>query len=199
MRDLSGHFRKTGEMKKGVYLKTKRLSLKTLRVRHISDQYVNGLNDGQVNKFLMAPRQRKQTRKTVRDYVEANLNSPSGLLFGLFHKTTGDLIGTLRVHDISCFHHSCCLGICLFDRSYWGKGYGQEALNRVVRFVFKKLRMHYIEAGIYQGNRSSVRLFKKCGFRKVAVYRDKYRYDASFRPVLIFGRINPDFNAGSLK
>jgi RimJ/RimL family protein N-acetyltransferase len=199
MRDLSDRFRRKGEMKKEVHLKTKRLDLKTLRVRHISDQYVNGLNDGQVNKFLMAPRQRKQTRKTVRDYVEANLNSPSGLLFGLFHKTTGDLIGTLRVHDISYFHYSCCLGICLFDRSYWGKGYGQEALKETVHFAFKKLRMHYIEAGIYQGNRPSVQLFKKCGFRKVATHRDKYRYDASFRPVLIFGKTDPDFNVKLLK
>ncbi len=186
-------------MNKEINLKTKRLRLKTLRVRHISDKYVDGLNDGQVNKFLVAPRQRKQTRKMVRDYVEANLKSPSGLLFGLFHKTTGDLIGTLRVHDISYFHYSCCLGICLFDKSYWGKGYGQEALNRVVRFAFKELRMHYIEAGITQGNKASVQLFKKCGFKKVATYKDKYRYDASFRPVLIFGKTNPDFNMGLLK
>jgi len=186
-------------MNKEIHLKTKRLDIKTLRVRHISDKYVNGLNDGQVNKFLLGPRQTKQTRKTVRDYVVANLNSTSALLFGLFHKTTGDLIGTLRVHDISYFHYFCYTGICLFDRSYWAKGYGTEALKGVVRFAFKQLRMHYIEAGVYQENRSSVQLFKKCGFRKVATHRGKYRHDASFRPVLIFGKTNPDFNVGLLK
>jgi len=186
-------------MQSQVNLETERLSLKTLRVRHISDKYVNGLNDGQVNEFLVASRREKQTRKTVRDYVEANLKSRSGLLFGLFLQTTGDLIGTLRIHDISYFHYSCCLGICLFDKSYWNKGYGQEALKGAVRFVFKKLRMHYIEAGIYQGNKASIQLFKKCGFRKVVAYRDKYRYDTSFSPVLIFGKTNPDFNVKLLK
>lgn len=186
-------------MNKEVRLTTERLDIRTLRPSHISDKYVNGLNDGEVNKFLVGPRQRKQTRKTVRDFVESNLNSASGVLFGLFHRATGDLIGTLRVHNISFFHYSCDLGICLFDKSYWGQGYGQEALNRAVRFVFKELKMHYIEAGIYQGNGASVQLFKKCGFRKMAAYKDKYRYDASFRPVLVFGKTNPDFNMKLLK
>ena len=186
-------------MKKQFNLSTKRLDIKTLRVSQISQEYIDGLNDVDVNKFLLTPRQVKQTEQTVREFVLDNLNSASSVLFGLFFKPTGHLIGTFRVHNISYFHYSCAVGICLFDKSYWGRGLGQETLKKMVHFIFNELKMHYIEAGMYYGNDSSIQLFKNCGFERIVTYRDKYRYDEHFRAVTFFGKTNRYFNMKLLK
>lgn len=47
-----------------------------------------------------------------------------------------------------------------------GKGYLTEALDLVVHHAFEGLRLHRLEANIQPGNRASLRLVQRIGFRK---------------------------------
>ena len=49
------------------------------------------------------------------------------------------------------------------DKAYWGKGFATEALNSVLDFGFKVLKLHRIEAGCAVDNRSSIRVLEKTG------------------------------------
>jgi ribosomal-protein-alanine N-acetyltransferase len=48
--------------------------------------------------------------------------------------------------------------------SFAGKGYGTEALQLILRYAFKALQLHRIEANIQPGNVASVALVKRAGF-----------------------------------
>jgi len=181
-------------MKKNISLLTDRLKIKLLQVNDITPSYVDGLNDPEVNKFLVNVRLQKQTKKSVADYILFNLQSRTDLLLGIFLKNEGDLIGTIRVSDISNFHYLCTIGICLFHKKYWGNGYALEALNKVSEFVFDRLGIHYIEAGVYADNISSINLFNRAGFSVKCVNRDKFRLDNTFAEVITFGKINSKFD-----
>ena len=186
-------------MKKNVSLNTKRLIIKTLKTGHINHKYVEGLNDPEINKYLVSARLKKQDYGTVRKFVKFNLDSKDSLLLGIFSKKDKRLIGTLRLHDILEFHRLCHLGICVFDKDYWHRGYALEALKRAVRFAFEDLKLHYVEAGVYKENTPSVRLFKRAGFRAMASFKDKYRHIDRFKEVLMFGKTNKRFKHHTLK
>jgi len=181
-------------MKKNICLLTDRLKIKLLQVRDITPAYVDGLNDPEVNKFLVNVRLQKQTKKSVADFILFNLQSPTGLLLGIFLKNNGDLIGTIRISNISNFHYLCTIGICLFHKKYWGNGYALEALNKVSEFVFDSLGIHYIEAGVYADNISSIHLFKRAGFSVKCINKNKFRLDNAFKDVISFGKINTKFD-----
>jgi len=45
----------------------------------------------------------------------------------------------------------------------WGKGFGSEALNRILDFGFGELKLHRIEAGCAVNNIGSIRVLEKVG------------------------------------
>lgn len=70
--------------------------------------------------------------------------------------------------------------------AFWGRGYATEALTSLLRFGFKQLKLHRIEAGCAIGNLASARVLEKAGMlregskRKVLPIRgqwvDNYEY-----------------------
>lgn len=185
-------------MRNKVNIATNRIKIKTLQISDITQAYIVGLNDPEVNKFLVNVRLIRQNRKTLAAFIRKNLNDKNTLLLGLFKKTSRLFIGTIRITEISYFHRCCAIGICIFDKNYWDKGYATESLRKVCEFIFRKLKLHYIEAGVYEANRSSMNLFRKAGFKIQARYENKYRYQNDFRSVVIWSKINPAFNTRNL-
>jgi RimJ/RimL family protein N-acetyltransferase len=187
-----------GTGQRDLVLDAERLVLRRLAPADVTPAYVQGLNDPAVNRYLEV-RHSRPTLDTVRAYVGANLASATALLFGLLLKAGGRLIGTVRLHDVSGFHFSAAIGVCLFVKECWGKGYGVEAVRRVTQFGFEELGLHYIEAGSYEENRASLALFARAGFEIHEVVRNKYRLGDRFVPVVRMGLVNPHFDEGRLK
>ncbi len=185
--------------KQDVFLFSERLSLKVMRVRDVDADYINGLNDPEVNKFLVNVGLRKQTLKTVREYVGNCLRSGESLLLGIFLRKRNKLVGTINVSGISYFHYMCSVGICIFNKKCWGKGYAIEALKRVVRYIFDDLKLHHIEAGVYKENKTSMSLFKQAGFKQEALFKNRYRHRDVFKEVVMFGRTNSEFDHSVLQ
>jgi RimJ/RimL family protein N-acetyltransferase len=180
-------------MKKTIKFATKRLLIRTLQVKDITDEYIHGLNDPEVNRYLVGVRLIPQSYRTVSKFISANLADQNAFLLGMF-TLAGEFIGTIRIHEISRFHYSCCLGICLFNRKFWGKGYALEGLRRAVEFIFNDLRLHYIDAGVYKKNTRSVNLFTKAGFTQAAFYKNRYRHNNTFTGVISFAKVNRHFD-----
>jgi ribosomal-protein-alanine N-acetyltransferase len=47
-----------------------------------------------------------------------------------------------------------------------GRGYMTEGLHLVLRHAFSQLKLHRLEANIQPGNRASIALVERCGFRR---------------------------------
>lgn len=129
----------------------------------ITDLYVNGLNDPEVNRFLSGPRKEHQTRETVRAFVAANAAASDAILFGVF--VDRELRGTVRLHDIS--DASAYVGLAFFDKRIWGKGWAKQAINRVCEYAFDDLKIAKIFAGVHDANEASRRAFQGVGFHSI--------------------------------
>lgn len=60
----------------------------------------------------------------------------------------------------------------LLDRRYWGKGLANEALERIVNYLFEERELMYITADIDPRNEASLKLLGKVGFEQYA-YEEK--------------------------
>lgn len=74
---------------------------------------------------------------------------------------------------------------------YWGKGYGSEAAQAIIRYGFEVLDLHKIMARHMAGNPASGRIMQKAGMQQEAVLREDILKDGVYHDVVVYGLINP--------
>lgn len=57
------------------------------------------------------------------------------------------------------------LGYYLFEK-FTGKGYMTEAVRLVLRYAFRELKLHRVEANVQPQNLASIAVLQRCGFSK---------------------------------
>ena len=135
---------------------TKNLYLRELLPEDITSKYINALNDLEVVGLTEA-RHRKWNRENVRRYViESNKKGVSKLI-GIFIKKTDKHIGNIHMFNFNKIHKRLELGIMIYDKSQWSKGYGTEALIAIENYVFNILKYYKICADYYSTNIASAR------------------------------------------
>ncbi len=86
--------------------------------------------------------------------------------FVVCRKTDGAIVGVINLSEIirgalqSAFVGY--YGAAGFEK----QGYMTEGLDLVIRYAFRTLRLHRLEANIQPENIRSIKLAKRCGFRK---------------------------------
>jgi RimJ/RimL family protein N-acetyltransferase len=81
-------------------------------------------------------------------------------VLGLFERKTDRFVGLL---DMYLFNHElkwANLGYHI-QNQYWGLAYAPEACRSLMKFAFKYLNIHRIEASMLTGNIASLQLVKK--------------------------------------
>jgi RimJ/RimL family protein N-acetyltransferase len=85
------------------------------------------------------------------------------------------LIGELSFKRINHEKSQCELGIALVNDKYKGLGYGTEAVEMAIDYVFNVLKLNYIYANTMGSNFKMQRIFNKFGFE--FINREEQRYD----------------------
>jgi len=100
-----------------------------------------------------------------RDKVQ-RMQGPVSYAFAARHADTGVLVGYVEVTQVVLGTFcSGYLGYYAFA-GHERQGLMTEALQQVIRHMFRQLGLHRLEASIQPGNRASIALVRACGFRK---------------------------------
>ena len=75
------------------------------------------------------------------------------------------LIGFLNLFGLSWTHGDTWLGIGLGDREHWGKGYGTDAVQIILRYVFTELNLRRVTLGVFAYNPRAIKSYEKAGFK----------------------------------
>jgi RimJ/RimL family protein N-acetyltransferase len=164
--------------------------IRQLILSDVHSGYVDGLNDAEVNKYLVGVRQNNQTYEVVKAFVQGDLNARDSILFGIWCNGMKEHCGTIRIHEIENIHKTAHIGICLFDKSVWGNKVGVKSLSAVTQWVFKTLKLRWIEAGVYSENIASERAFLSAGYEWIYDIPDKYLFEGNPAKVKIFASRN---------
>lgn len=170
---------------------TERLWLRPVSPRDITQRYIEALNDPSVVGLTEA-RHKKWDHLGVEEYLAASDRPGESLLIGVFLKEGDRHIGNIRLFGFHPVHRRAELGIMMFDKQVWSKGYATEALNAVVDYAFRELKLHRIHADYYAANTASARLFEKCGFKIEGIFRDHFWVGDRFVDSVRIGRCHAD-------
>ncbi|HEY3038402.1 MAG TPA: GNAT family protein [Pyrinomonadaceae bacterium] len=91
-------------------------------------------------------------------------NSEASVCLFICSVTNGTIIGSISLSQIfRGGFQNAYLGYYV-GTQYARQGYMTEALNLVLKYAFKHLKLHRLEANIQPGNRASIALVKRAGF-----------------------------------
>lgn len=148
--------------------------LRPLVPEDVHQKYVQGLNDPDVNEYLVSVREQIQTAETVQAFVRDNWTSPDAVLFGIWVDGIKLHCGTVRLHQINRNLGTAVLGICIFDKHVWGGAVGSGAIDAVTQWAFGHLNLDTIKAGAYLQNVASWKAFEKAGYTVVEDIAGRY-------------------------
>ena len=123
--------------------------------------------------------------------VEESYNNENGINWAIVEKHSNSFVGYFGFFRIIPEHCRAEIGYAL-KPEYWGKGYMYETINRMVRFGFKNMKLHSIEANVNPKNERSKKVLEKIGFKKEAYFRENYLFDNKFLDSLIYSLLEKD-------
>lgn len=152
-------------------VETERLFLRYLDASDATSKYADWLNDPQVNQYLET-RHTKHTKSTCRYFIEQCNNEDGAHLLGVFLKDAGQHIGNVKIGFINETYQRGELSLFIGDTSCWGSGYACELVSAVTRYGFEGLGLYKMEAGCYEENLASLKVFLRAGYTVEGFIRD---------------------------
>lgn len=146
---------------KAVKLETERLLLERLTLKHLSKNYVDWLNDSEVNKFLESGGD--YTIKKLEDYL-VEQEKKDILFWAILTKNNSKHIGNIKIDPIDVENNSGEYGILIGDKRQWGKGFAVEASLKVFQYCFEKMKLSKVTLGVIENNHKAIKSYEKMGF-----------------------------------
>jgi len=142
-------------------LESERLIFKRVSEEHLTDDYVNWINDPEVNMYLET--RGGYTIDLLKSYIEEQYKNE--VYFWAIHlKISNKHIGNIKIDPIDPKANSGEYGILMGDKKSWGKGYAKEASITIINYCFEELKLIKITLGVIEDNINAVMLYKKIGF-----------------------------------
>lgn len=134
--------------------------------------------------------------KTVDDAValinviDDLLAGNNGITWCISLKSDAEFIGSIGFWRIEKENYRAEIGYML-EPYLQGKGIMYEAVQTVVDYGFREMKLHSIEGRIDPRNGASGALLKKAGFAQEAYFKENYFLSSGFADTAVFSILNP--------
>ncbi|ENQ3107830.1 GNAT family N-acetyltransferase [Bacillus cereus] len=114
-------------------------------------------------------------------------------IFGIFEKESNELIGSCGVFAINWKNSTCFVGISI-GTQWQNKGFGTDAMNTLISFIFNYIHINKIKLQVFSFNANAIRSYEKCHFVKEGTFRNEIFRFGTFHDVYVFGLLREDWN-----
>lgn len=170
---------------------SERLRFRKFSIGDAKDLFHIRSNDDVMKYLDMVPFESIGDAEKMVQTVEESYSKETGINWGIVEKLSNSFIGYFGFFRIIPEHCRAEIGYAL-KPEYWGKGYMYETINRMVRFGFKNMKLHSIEANVNPKNERSKKVLEKIGFKKEAYFRENYLFDNKFLDSIIYSLLEKD-------
>jgi|TARA_B100001093_G_scaffold430416_1_gene426102 aryl-alcohol dehydrogenase-like predicted oxidoreductase/RimJ/RimL family protein N-acetyltransferase len=141
-------------------LKTRRFSLKKMKLKYVNNNYLSWFDDREIKKFIEY--NPNKDLGNLRRNVKKTLKEKNVLFFGIFYKKKH--IGNIKFEKIDFKKSSAYLGILIGDKEWQGKGVGSEIIEKICNQLFLTYKISKIFLGVQRKNLKALNLYSKNGF-----------------------------------
>ncbi|MEO8171646.1 MAG: GNAT family protein [Sediminibacterium sp.] len=175
---------------KAPVLHTERLILKPINLSYCTQQYVDWMNDPDVNTYLDSGG--NYTIDELKKYLSPLEEHPI-LFWAITLKESGKHIGNVKIDPIKTKSGLGEYGILMGDKNEWNKGYAQEASQAAIDYCFNELHLRKITLGVVEDNVPAVNLYYKMGFVQEGLYKYHGKYNGKYCHALRMAVFNKAF------
>lgn len=139
-------------------------------------------------------------RFVTRDELAARyldgMSAPSSRSHWLLIATVeGIPIGRIGYVDLNHLNRRAELAIQLGEPSYWGQGYGSDALRAFLAYLFDGLNLWKVWLQVNEGNERARRAYRKTGFKEDGVLRAHTFLDGHYIDVIVMSMLEPEYRS----
>lgn len=112
-------------------------------------------------------------------------------------KSSGKPIGwcSIRFHTWTGKQLNADLGLCIGEKEKWGRGYGTEATQLLLRESFEQLNLNKVGWWTFAENKGSIALAKKLGFKEEGRLKDQLFFNSKWHDSIIFGLLKTQYES----
>ena len=175
-------------------IKTERLLLRKFKYEDLKD-YIEYRNNKELFTYLSSNPKKEMSeyeislKSIISGYNSKNMSSK---IWAIELMTNKKVIGSVSVESVNDRHNSCEIGWAL-NVLYQKQGYALESVNALINELFEKYKINRIEAQIWKGNESSIRLAEKLKFSHEGTLREARLKDGKYSDLMVYALLQKDF------
>jgi RimJ/RimL family protein N-acetyltransferase len=142
-------------------------------------------------RLLNSSGQPMQSSKAALKWMEEEVAelSPASYYFSIRTLADDRLIGELALDVVSWSGGDAFVGLGIGESAYWGKGYGTDIMNVLLRFAFTEVNLRRVTLNVFEYNPRAIRSYEKAGFRhegrmRKVLNKEGRRWDVLFMGIL---------------
>lgn len=105
----------------------------------------------------------------------------------------GLYIGGCGINQIDWKNRKAVIGIFIGDKEYWSKGYGSDAINTLVKFIFEEINVNKIALCVYSFNERAIKCYEKCGFTREGVLREELFRQGKYHDEILMSLLRREY------
>lgn len=178
-------------MQRVIKISGKKVSL-GLPMKEDIGTYYEHMNDRETL-FLLGSQFTRNTYETQEAYFEWVLKGKTEHSLVIIENESGDCIGNVSMKWTPEIQGTHELGMLIFRKDLWNKGYGSEALKMFLSYAFVDLGIRKLFLEVIQENKAAYNLYQKMGFQEIWTRRADTWFMGAYRDKIIMELFSQDF------
>jgi RimJ/RimL family protein N-acetyltransferase len=167
-----------------------RLYLRPLEPAQDNHLYATWLNNEEIRRYFSVY---PTSDARGKERLENLYKSFGHIIFGVARKDDNALIGLVGLKDINQLNQSAEFYVIIGDPSAWGKGYGTEATQLMIRYGFMELNLNRIQTQDMEENIGGWRADEKAGFKYEGTIREAIFRFGRYHDVRIYSILRREY------
>ncbi len=148
-------------------------------------------HDSEYFRLLASEPSNQVSEKKFAEWIEKDQEKdpPQVFLFAIRTLDGDRLVGFIDLDGPMFPHGEAFVGIGIGERDFWGRGYGTDAMQVILRYAFQELNLRRVSLNTFEYNPRAVRCYEKTGFchegcARGFLHREGKRWDLIYMGIL---------------
>ena len=132
----------------------------------VSKSFAQWSRDSEYMRLLDSDPPHLRSSKSIKEWMEKELENNTEMYWFAVRALEDDrLLGDITLSVVDWGSRNAFMGIGIGAREFWGKGYGTDAIELLLRYAFTELNLRRVSLNVFEFNERAIRSYEKVGFR----------------------------------